>query len=216
MSALLAIETSGSVCSVAISVDRRLVVSIEILRPNVHDARLASLVQQACAEADIDVQGLDYVAVSSGPGSFTGLRIGVALAKGLCVGSGAKLIGVPTTTALFHASSEVAALSGCTSMLCVIPSHADLVYVSQSPLIDKRHLAEVRLVRKDELAALREPGMLCVGPGAELVDAHPVSGLTRLSGRFVAYAAWRLLQAGHPADDPMTFAPEYHQEFRPR
>lgn len=216
MSALLAIETSGSVCSVAISVDRRLVVSIEILRPNVHDARLASLVQQACAEADIDVQGLDYVAVSSGPGSFTGLRIGVALAKGLCVGSGAKLIGVPTTTALFHASSEVAALSGCTSMLCVIPSHADLVYVSQSPLIDERHLAEVRLVRKDELAALRAPGMLCVGPGAELVDAHPVSGLTRLSGRFVAYAAWRLLQAGHPADDPMTFAPEYHQEFRPR
>lgn len=216
MSALLAIETSGSVCSVAVSVDRRLVVSVEILRPNVHDARLAALVQQACADADIDVQRLDYVAVSSGPGSFTGLRIGVALAKGLCVGPGAKLIGVPTATALFHASSEVAALSGCTSMLCVIPSHADLVYVAQSPLSSERHLAEVRLVRKDELSALRESRMLCVGPGAELVDAHPVSGLTRLSGRFVAYAAWKLLHAGHPADDPLTFAPEYHQEFRPR
>ncbi|MFN4908085.1 MAG: tRNA (adenosine(37)-N6)-threonylcarbamoyltransferase complex dimerization subunit type 1 TsaB [Bacteroidota bacterium] len=216
MSALLAIETSGSVCSVALSVDRRLVVSLEILRPNVHDARLAALVEQACTDADIDVQELDYVAVSSGPGSFTGLRIGVALAKGLCVGSGAKLIGVPTTTALFHASSEVAALSGSTSMLCVIPSHADLVYVAQSPLSDDRHLAQVCLLRKDDLAALREPHMLCVGPGAEFVDSHPVSGLTRLSGRFVAYAAWRLLDAGHPTDDPMTFAPEYHQEFRPR
>jgi hypothetical protein len=81
---------------------------------------------------------------------------------------------------------------------------------------DDRHLAEVRLVRKDELAALRQMRMLCVGPGAELVDTHPVSGLTRLSARFVAYASWRLLDVGHTTDDPMTFAPEYHQEFRPR
>ena len=85
MSAILAIETTGSSCSVAVSVDHKLVTSIEILRPNMHDARLAGLVETACADAGVDVSSLTYVAVSSGPGSFTGLRIGVSMAKGLCI-----------------------------------------------------------------------------------------------------------------------------------
>ncbi len=216
MPALLAIETSGSSCSVAVSVDKQLVACIEILRPNVHDARLASLVERVCLDSDVAISSLDYVAVSSGPGSFTGLRIGVSMAKGLCIGSGATLIGVPTTTALFHASSEVAARAGSTSMVAVIPSHADLVYVAESPLDDDRHLAQVRLANKSELPSMLHEKTLCVGPGAHLLDPHAVSGLSRLSARFVAYAAWRLLAAGHQPDDPLTFAPEYHQEFRPR
>ncbi|MBU3699996.1 MAG: tRNA (adenosine(37)-N6)-threonylcarbamoyltransferase complex dimerization subunit type 1 TsaB [Candidatus Kapabacteria bacterium] len=216
MPTLLAIETSGSSCSVAVSIDRRLVACIEILRPNVHDARLASLVETVCRDAEVSPSSLDLVAVSSGPGSFTGLRIGVSMAKGLCIGSGAKLIGVPTMTALFHASSEVATRAGSNVMIGLIPSHAELVYAAESPLQDSRHLAEVRLLEKAELTSMLREGALYVGPGAELLDPKAVSGLTRLSARFVTYSAWKLLDAGHEPEDPLTFAPDYHQEFRPR
>ena len=119
-------------------------------------------------------------------------------------------------TAMFHASSEVATLAGATQMVCVIPSHRDLVYVAQSPLDDQIHLSEVRLVQSDAVPSMISPGTLCIGPGAEQVVSRPISGLTRLSARFVAYAAWRLIDAGYAASDPMTFAPEYHQDFLPR
>lgn len=216
MTSLLAIETSGSVCSVAVSIDGALAASIEIIQPNVHDAKLADLVTQVCQGADVAVRDLSYVAVSSGPGSFTGLRIGVSMAKGLCVASNAKLIGVPTTTALLHASTEVAQRSGAESIVCVIPSHQDLYYVARSPVDDPTHLAQVELIAAKELDLLDDQRALFVGPGAIRRDPQPVSGLTRHSARFVAFAAWRLLAAGHAADDPLTFAPDYHQEFRPR
>lgn len=216
MTSLLAIETSGSVCSVAVSIDGALAASIEIIRPNVHDAKLADLVTQVCQGANVAVRELSYVAVSSGPGSFTGLRIGVSMAKGLCVASNAKLIGVPTTTALLHASTEVAQRSGAESIVCVIPSHQDLFYVARSPVDDAKHLASVELITSNQLDAIASHSTLFVGPGAERRDPHPVSGLTRHSARFVAFAAWRLLANGHTPEDPLTFAPEYHQEFRPR
>lgn len=216
MTSLLAIETSGSVCSVAVSIDGTLAASIEVIRPNVHDAKLADLVTQVCQGADVAVRDLSYVAVSSGPGSFTGLRIGVSMAKGLCIASNAKLIGVPTVTALLHASTEVAQRSGAESIVCVIPSHQDLNYVARSPVDDPTHLARVELIAAKELDLLDDHRTLFVGPGAIRRDPQPVSGLTRHSARFVAFAAWRLLGAGHAADDPLTFAPEYHQEFRPR
>jgi tRNA threonylcarbamoyladenosine biosynthesis protein TsaB len=216
MTSLLAIETSGPACSVAISVDGALRTSVEIIRPNVHDAVLADLVRQVCAWADVDISKLSMVAVSSGPGSFTGLRIGVSMAKGLCAASSAKLISVPTTTALLHASTEVAQRSGAARIACIIPSHQNLYYVAVSPVSDPAHLAPVELLAEHDIKGLDDGQTLFVGPGADLLDPTPVSGLTRHSGRFVAFAAWRLIEAGHQPVDPMTFAPEYHQDFRPR
>jgi len=216
MTSLLAIETSGASCSVAVSVDGALRASIEIIRPNVHDAMLADLVRQVCSGADVSVSELAMVAVSSGPGSFTGLRIGVSMAKGLCVASSAALVSVPTTTALLHASTEVALRSGASTIACIIPSHQDLYYVARSPVTDPAHLASVELRSESSLTDLVDGQTLFVGPGADRLDPAPVSGLTRHSARFVAFAAWRLLAAGHQPVDPLTFTPEYHQDFRPR
>lgn len=216
MKTLLAIETSGSVCSVAVSIGGSLTSSVEILRPNVHDAILAKTIQQACDAADVRVADVDLVAVSSGPGSFTGLRIGVSMAKGLCAASGAQLLGVPSTTALMHASTEVAQRCGAHDILAIIPSHQDLYYVACSEVNNETHLAPVSLVRASAITELANTSTMVVGPGAHVIEHSPISGLTRHSARFVAFAAWRLLQAGHPTDDPITFGPEYFQEFQPR
>ena len=84
MSCILHIETSTNVCSVAVSEDgANLFCKEDFSAPN-HAERLGRFVDEAIATADGQGIGIDAVAVSCGPGSYTGLRIGVSMAKGIC------------------------------------------------------------------------------------------------------------------------------------
>lgn len=96
MSCILNIETSTSVCSVAVSQDGACIFSKEDHGGANHSVRLGTFVDEALSFADSHAIPVDAVAVSCGPGSYTGLRIGVSMAKGVCYGRGIKLIGVPT------------------------------------------------------------------------------------------------------------------------
>ena len=214
---LLAIETSGSVCSVAVSVDERLIASIEVLRSNVHDELLSDAVSSVCQYAAMTIADIDIVAVSSGPGSFTGLRIGAAFAKGLCFSGRAKLLPVPTHLSLMAAGLEVARRLGNAEICSVIGSHRDLVYISSTPAAQLNPRAGATMVTIEEAKALLSSGTkLVVGPGAETVIDAPISGLSRTSARFVAYAAWLMLGQECPFVDAHAFVPDYHQEFQPR
>jgi tRNA threonylcarbamoyladenosine biosynthesis protein TsaB len=217
MTRLLAIETSGTVCSAAVSVDGALTSSIEVLRSNVHDELLAGVVASTCENAGIRVSDIDVVAVSSGPGSFTGLRIGASFAKGLCYTGTPKLLAVPSHVAMMAAALEVARLSGSSSITCVIGSHRDLVYVSTSPCDELDIHADATLMTIDEARARIDGApTLVVGPAAGLLTSSPISGLSRHSARFVAYAAWIMLAQSSPFNDANQFVPNYHQEFQPR
>ena len=214
---LLAIETSGSVCSAAVSIDGSLVASVEILRSNVHDELLSEAVSAVCRYADISLRDINIVAVSSGPGSFTGLRIGASFAKGLCFSSQTSLLPVPSHVAMMAAGLEVAQLLGCTEIVCVIGSHRDLVYTSRTVSTDLDVSAQASLVTVEQAkSTLQGSSNLIVGPGAGLVTDTPVSGLSRTSARFVAYAAWIMLAKHCPFVDANSFVPDYHQEFQPR
>ena len=96
MPVILHIETSTEVCSVALSCDGSVVFRRENRTPMSHASSLAGYVQEALAEARERQLSLDAVAVSRGPGSYTGLRIGVSEAKGLCFGLDVPLISVDT------------------------------------------------------------------------------------------------------------------------
>lgn len=91
MSKILLIETATSVCSVALAEEGRVVARRESDAPNAHSTQLPLFVKEL-----IDGVKLDAVCVSAGPGSYTGLRIGVSSAKGLCYGLGIPLLSVPT------------------------------------------------------------------------------------------------------------------------
>lgn len=94
--ALLHIDTSTSVCSVALT-DAGTVVFARLSEPGVHHAAVLPLyIQAALKEAEERRMTIEAVAVSEGPGSYTGLRIGVSSAKGLAYGLGAKPVAVPT------------------------------------------------------------------------------------------------------------------------
>lgn len=93
---LLMIETSTECCSVALSCGTRILARRVDEAPKQHAARLAPYVQEVLHEAGLPDDGWDAVAVSAGPGSYTGLRVGVSTAKGLCFGSRKPLIAVDT------------------------------------------------------------------------------------------------------------------------
>jgi tRNA threonylcarbamoyladenosine biosynthesis protein TsaB len=93
---ILNIETSTSVCSVSISAGSTIVTLKETRIDRSHAALLTVMIGEAMSEFGRDYSSLSAVAVSKGPGSYTGLRIGVSTAKGICYGAGLPLIAIDT------------------------------------------------------------------------------------------------------------------------
>lgn len=96
MAIILNIETSSKICSVALTKDGAVEYQLEDTEGMNHAVRLAPFVEKCLEELKRKDEKLDAVAVSIGPGSYTGLRIGLSLAKGLCFSLGIPLIGVST------------------------------------------------------------------------------------------------------------------------
>jgi tRNA threonylcarbamoyl adenosine modification protein YeaZ len=153
---MLCIETSGALCGIAladISSTRTslephqtsrspfIVAEISFYESHQHDRVLAEAARTLCAMANRPIVSIHAVAVSAGPGSFTGLRIGAAFAKALCfddtIGStpntttnpvSPRLVAVPTMTAIAYASQKAAQMLGKQRIVVATPSHKDLVY----------------------------------------------------------------------------------------
>lgn len=100
MSLILGIETATKMCSVAITKDGVLLSIREQSGDYSHSEKLNQFIVEVCEEAKVKLEELDAVAVSKGPGSYTGLRIGVSAAKGLCYGLDKPLIAIDTLKAL--------------------------------------------------------------------------------------------------------------------
>jgi len=100
MALILNIETSTEVCSVAIARDGAVIYSRENITGQNHARLVTVFIEELLLEAHISAQQLDAVAVSGGPGSYTGLRIGVSVAKGLCYASHLPLIAITSLEAM--------------------------------------------------------------------------------------------------------------------
>ena len=96
MSCILHIETSTDACSVAVSQDGMNIFHQEELEGPSHAQKIGGMVDEAISFTDSHAIPFDAVAISSGPGSYTGLRIGASIAKGVCYGRKLRLIALPT------------------------------------------------------------------------------------------------------------------------
>jgi tRNA threonylcarbamoyladenosine biosynthesis protein TsaB len=92
---VLGIETSTAVCSVGLINESGLHVERSLVESHIHSEKLLTLIRGICDDQKITFPQIDGIAVSLGPGSFTGLRIGLSTAKGLCYAWGKPLIAVP-------------------------------------------------------------------------------------------------------------------------
>ena len=106
MSLILCIETGTDICSVGLARDGELLSLRESDQGRDHAKNLAVFVDELLRETDINPNDLDAVAVGRGPGSYTGLRIGVSFAKGLCYGLNIPLVAVGSLDALAEVAIE--------------------------------------------------------------------------------------------------------------
>jgi tRNA threonylcarbamoyladenosine biosynthesis protein TsaB len=106
MSLLLCIDTATDICSVVLSEGNKLLASRESIDDRSHATKLAVFIQEILLECSLSVSNLSAVAISMGPGSYTGLRIGVSTAKGLCYGADVPLLAVSTLEAMCYGIPE--------------------------------------------------------------------------------------------------------------
>lgn len=102
MAKILNIETSTTVCSVAIGIDGEVQALYEVNDGYSHAEQLESLIEKALKEVRLSIKEIDAVSVSKGPGSYTGLRIGVSFAKGLSYGLKIPMLSIPTLDAMAY------------------------------------------------------------------------------------------------------------------
>lgn len=108
MALILHIETATKVCSVALSKEGHLVDHIDLLGDGfAHGEQLTLLIEQLCNNNQVQMNHLDAVSISAGPGSYTGLRIGTSTAKGICFALKIPLISVDTLFAMAEIAWEI-------------------------------------------------------------------------------------------------------------
>ena len=94
MNKILCFDVSNNSCSVAVSFGQEIISFEQELRPSMQAERLIVMIQSVLINACLKYQDLDYMAVTVGPGSFTGVRIGLASAKGIIHATNIKAIGI--------------------------------------------------------------------------------------------------------------------------
>lgn len=103
---ILCLETSTTVCSVALNDNCCTLALRESDTPNAHSEKITNFIREAMETAGIEYAQLDAVAVSKGPGSYTGLRIGVSTAKGICYAADLPLMAIDTLEAMAYGIKE--------------------------------------------------------------------------------------------------------------
>jgi tRNA threonylcarbamoyladenosine biosynthesis protein TsaB len=124
---ILGIETATTVCGVALMRDDRIVAEQWLEERSVHAERLFGLIDQVLQEGGVDPRDLDALAISIGPGSFTGLRIGLSAAKGFHLALGKPVLAVPTLTALAQRCEGMLAAEGG-HIVAALDARRDEVY----------------------------------------------------------------------------------------
>ena len=220
MSCILHIETSTQVCSVALSQDGVCLFDKADFEGPSHASILAGYVEEAVSFADSHAIPLDAVAVSKGPGSYTGLRIGVSEAKGVAYGRDARLLAVNslkvlTVPTLLHAELPDDALlvpmidARRMEVYCAVYNRAlQEVWPTQALVVDEASFGEL----------LDEQPLYFMGNGSDKCraviqhpNAHFIEGAVPLATQMIPLA--EMAMAREEFEDVAYFEPFYLKEF---
>lgn len=221
---LLALETATDTCGVALLHDDRVAAETHLHRPRVHSERLTPLVEIVLQQADVEAAALDAVAVSMGPGSYTGLRIGVSTAKGWALATDAALVGVPTLAAyaaqvrpvvregdvicpLFDARRDEVYAAAYRATPDGLDEQASTTALTVDALPDWIGAVDGRLWLVGDGGEKSQDALAAVGTGCTVVPPDVVAP----SAAWVGRRGQQRLQA-HGPDDVATFEPLYVKE----
>ncbi|MDZ7289836.1 MAG: tRNA (adenosine(37)-N6)-threonylcarbamoyltransferase complex dimerization subunit type 1 TsaB [candidate division KSB1 bacterium] len=218
---ILGIETATAICGVGLAEAERVVAEIRFHIRNIHAEVLAESIEHLLRLSGISVNNIDAFAVSIGPGSFTGLRIGLATAKGLAFASSKPIVAVSTLLAQAEASGKWQVAS----IVPVIKARQNEIYTARFRSAWPVAIAEseeVLLPLSEFPQWLQTPAVLC-GNGMPMLQAEGIldksenitivpEAAAMLSGGLIARLGAIKFAAGEVAD-LATLEPRYLQEF---
>lgn len=212
---IIAIETSGIDCSVALFHGPDLLAASHYRVPHIHDSVLATMVQRMMGDLAMEWTAIDAVAVSLGPGSFTGLRIGMAFAKGLCFESRIVLIGVPTLTALARAATTMSRPTSCTRILAAYPSQRGHLYAQSFSATGEALGAEALYTSEQFAELLHDDVFVCTSTDVPECTHHAHRRVVPLRAEHLIDEALMRYHEGNGMDAERC-VPLYVQDFVPR
>lgn len=219
MARILSLETSTTVCSVALHENNKLLAIAEVHVGHSHAAKLAGLIDEVARAADIELKELNAVAVSAGPGSYTGLRIGTSTAKGLCYALSVPIISVGSLELL---AAQVGQCNVTKAWLCpMIDARRMEVYCRLTDAVGNIiQPVEARIIDEKSFEEhLEQTPILFFGDGAgkcQTVINHKnalfISGITP-SAAHLGSMAFEKYHGGE-WEDLVHFEPFYLKEFK--
>lgn len=208
---VLALETATRVCGVALVEGGTILASREVDEKHVHAERLMGLIEEATGDQG-GIGAIGAVAVSLGPGSFTGLRIGVSVAKGLAYGGEIALVGVPTLEALIERARALStSVKPGEKIVALLQARRGEYYVAEegNPEVHVMPAAKISDAYSRE-GIILTGDCEALGPAAELRFVE--SAVRRCSAESVGILGERMILEGK-RDDVRTLEPRYTLEF---
>ena len=208
---VLGIESATRNCSAALVRDDDLLAETQLRIKNAHAKKLSRMIRYLLQETELSVEELEGIAVSIGPGSFTGLRIGLSLAKGIAAPRNLPLAAVPTLEAL-----TAGAPVGDGRIRPVMKSRGGEYYTAlyERTAYSDHLLEPVRLMPQEDLVAAISENETVIGEAAELIREKTAS--PRIFAYPTAAAVARLGVQRHLAgrhENIDTLEPQYMQDF---
>ena len=220
MARILLIETSTAQLSAALSQDGTITASRTCDEPRMQASLTAPFVKEIIDEKGLSVKDLDAVCVGKGPGSYTGLRVGVSTAKGLCFGAGLPLLSAGTLDVLVQEAHRLGVVpSGCKYVVPMVDARRMEVYAAVfTP--EGKQLTETKpvIIDTDSFAAeLAEGPVLFIGDGALKCRETLTSSNASFAAAFpTAMAMAPLAEAAYNEkrfEDVAYFEPFYLKDF---
>ena len=216
---LAAIETTGDTCGVALFDGNALRAELHVEMPRSHDRLLAHLFQQVLEVAELKPADVRQFAVSIGPGSYTGIRIGLSFAIGVALATGADIIPVPTLDAIAYNVRSLAKVSHRTRVVSLIPAGRDGLYAGLYEIQPEfRKLTETKTIPVVQIPPLLDENVFAAGPGAAAIEGSCTDCVAVDSERLTAEAVGRhglYLHYRGAGTSPKDVRPLYISDFTP-
>lgn len=219
MAKILQIETATQVCSVALSIDEKIAAIKEESGQNLHASNITLFIDEVVKAAGLIYQDIDAVAVSKGPGSYTGLRIGVSTAKGLCYALEKPLIAIETLKMM--AAGFLIENPEYTGLICpmidarrmevytaVYNSSLEVIEPTSAKIIDETSFAD--LLSQNKITFLGDGAAKCAA-----ILHHPNAGFSDQNfnaARYMSALANQAFNQDH-FEDVAYFEPFYLKDF---
>lgn len=148
---ILAIETSSNICSVAIFDEQTTIACTQINSKNTHDKLLANMCKNLFDNLMVNINLIDYISVNIGPGSFTGLRIGLSFVKGLIFGKNIKLIDLCSNDILYSSLNREMLDHNIIKAVAIIDAGNENYYLKSYNLATNEVSEDLHIVHKGNL-----------------------------------------------------------------